>query len=371
MANYNQRALLVRVLCYSEDACTQCFRSQNNKIESVKFFTRGKDQSEASEEVYDCHDSFEQRPLDNFYETINTFLEPFEQSDLTSEFWKDIIRCLELYDFKYEKVDKVEFWLPQKSPMSDKDLEEAYAKLSTEQRHYVSSFKTALQTDMKNGRAKNWIEVLMKILLTCLGSNDMCGSATNIHDSINTALETVFGDFDTPITQMEYNAPYSSTPSSTSSSLLSLSSLNLESSVAESSTGYLADHRVSRHTIVPDYCVVLPDFPGIFPIVFELKPAHRESHAIVQNIQQMLSKLFFQDVVFGIVVSPRLFQLSVIIKQGKDLHFASTNNIYIYKSKNQAKILDLGELNKMCTFIYRVLKWAKTTKCRLEKNLQT
>ncbi|CAC5358680.1 unnamed protein product [Mytilus coruscus] len=364
MANYNQRALLVRVLCNLED--TQCSRSQDNTIESVKFFTREKDQSQASEVVYDCHDSFDQRPLDNFYEKINSFLEPFEQSDITSQYWKDIVRCLELYDFKYEKVDKVEMWLPKKNPMSDKDLEEAYAKMSTEQRKYVSSFKTALQTDMNNGRAENWIEVLMKILLTCLGSDDMCGSATNRHDSINTALETVFGDLDTSFTQIEYNAPYSSTPSSTSSSLSSLSSLNLESSETESSPGCIEEHRVSRHTIVPDYCVVLPNFPGIFPIVFELKPAHRESHAIFQNIQQMLSKLFFQDVVFGVVVSPRLFQLSVIIKQGKDLHFASTNSIYIYKNKNQVKTLDLGELNKMYTFIYRVLKWSRKTKCLLK-----
>lgn len=211
---------------------------------------------------------------------------------------------------------------------------------------------------MNNGRAKNWIDLLIKILLKCLGSDDMCGSATNRHDSINTTLETVLGDSDDPFTQMEYNAPYSSNPSSTSS----------ESSDTESSPACIAQDRVTRHTIVPDYCVVLPDFPGIFPIVFELKPAHQESHALVQNIQQMLSKLFFQDVVFGIVVSPRSFQLSVIIKQGKDLNFASTNNIYIYKNKNQVKTLDLGELNKMCTFIYRVLKWARKTKCLLKSN---
>ncbi|CAG2216144.1 unnamed protein product [Mytilus edulis] len=356
MANYNQRALLVRVLCNLED--TQCCRSQDNTIESVKFFTRENDQPEVSEVVYDCHDSFDQRPLEDFYETINSFLEPFEQSDITSEYWKDIVRCLQLYDFKYKKVDKVECWFPQKSPKSDKGLEEAYAKLSTEQRQYVSSFKTALQTDMNNGRAKNWIELLIKILLKCLGSDDMCGSATNRHDSINTTLETVLGDSDAPFTQMEFNAPYSSNPSSTSS----------ESSETESSLGCIEEDRVTRHTVVPDYCVVLPDFPGIFPIVFELKPAHQESHALVQNIQQMLSKLFFQDVVFGIVVSPRSFQLSVIIKQGKDLHFASTNNIYIYKNKNQVKTLDLGELNKMCTFIYLVLKWARKTKCLLKSN---
>ena len=138
MANYNQRALLVRVLCNLEDA--QCCRSQDNTIESVKFFTRENGQPEVSEVVYDCHDSFDQRPLEDFYETINSFLEPFEQSDITSEYWKDIVRCLQLYDFKYKKVDKVECWFPQKSPKSDKGLEEAYAKLSTGKIFNMQSF---------------------------------------------------------------------------------------------------------------------------------------------------------------------------------------------------------------------------------------
>lgn len=217
---------------------------------------------------------------------------------------------------------------------------------------------------MKNGHAKEWLKQLIKVLLTCL-----CDDKADIHswapcpyENTNISMETIFGDLDDAVTQMEYNsAPCLSTSSSTSSS--SLSSFNLESTRDTEAAEFLPEFtRQDKKRIVPDFCISLPDFPGVFPLVLEIKPAYQETHGLVQNMQQMLSKLFFQDIVFGVVVSPTLFQLSVIIKKDKDLYFASTPCMTFRGIHSN---LDLKELNTMCTFIFRVLKWTLTAKCML------
>ncbi|CAC5387924.1 unnamed protein product [Mytilus coruscus] len=372
-ANYNQRALLLRILCHSKDK--KCSMSQSSTIESVKFFSKEKEQSEASYLMYDCYNSFHQLSLDNFYKYIDSFLKSFENSEISEDYWKEIVNCLELFDYKYEKIEGVEFWSSEKSPKTDEDLVEAFGKMSLEQTAYVSAFVQALRTDMKNGHAKMWIDELIKILLKCVGADgsaDVSGFAPVQYDNTNTVMEIVFGDLDNSITQMEYNAePYFSSSFSNSSSLVSsLSSLNLESTRLTEAADLAPEvhpvHLSQPHKkVVPDFCVALPAFPGMFPLVFELKPAYQESHGLVQNIQQMLSKLFFQDIVFGIVVSPRSFQLSVIIKKDKDLHFASTPSMTFRGIQNPPK-LDLKELNTMCTFIFRVLKWARKSKCMIK-----
>ncbi|CAC5364051.1 unnamed protein product [Mytilus coruscus] len=207
-----------------------------------------------------------------------------------------------------------------------------------------------------------WIDELIKILLKCVGADgsaDVSGFAPVQYDNTNTVMEIVFGDLDNSITQMEYNAePYFSSSFSNSSSLVSsLSSLNLESTRLTEAADLAPEvHPVHLSQTTQESCArffVLPFQPFL------------ESHGLVQNIQQMLSKLFFQDIVFGIVVSPRSFQLSVIIKKDKDLHFASTPSMTFRGIQNPPK-LDLKELNTMCTFIFRVLKWARKSKCMIK-----
>lgn len=128
---------------------------------------------------------------------------------------------------------------------------------------------------------------------------------------------------------------------------------------------------MTRHTVVPDFCVLLSKFPGMFPLVIELKPAGQESEGFFQNVQQMLSKLFFQDVVFGMVISPKTYQLTVIMKIKGYIRFASTGAISLISSKANVYKLDMDKPKSMCTFIYRVLKWALKTNCIWLKTKKT
>ncbi|XP_063433968.1 uncharacterized protein LOC134715607 isoform X2 [Mytilus trossulus] len=353
MGTYNQRSLLVRTLYDS---------TLENKIDSVKFFT--KDLPETSH--YDCDSSLQGLTIEDFYESINSSLETFEHSEITEENWKEIVHCIKLLDLKCAK----ELWSSKKSLKTDKDVKEAFGKLSTEQKEYVSAFVTTMATDMENGQAKMWIHELVRILLTCLQSDNskpnVKGFVPCLHDTTSTLVETIFGDLESIFTQKQYDAPYIRAPSggpSNSSSLLSLSSLNLES--AKSAPDGTGDSTDTKHTTVSDYCVALPDFPGVLLLVVELVPGYQELRAYGQITQKMLSKLFFQDVVFGLVVSPRSFQLFVIIKGEGNLHFVDTHCVSIIKLKNKVRMLDVKRLNTMCTFIYQVIKWAWKTKCLL------
>lgn len=110
--------------------------SQSSTIESVKFFSKEKEQSEASYLMYDCYNSFHQLSLDNFYKYIDSFLKSFENSEISEDYWKEIVNCLELFDYKYEKIEGVEFWSSEKSPKTDEDLVEAFGKMSLGNTYY-------------------------------------------------------------------------------------------------------------------------------------------------------------------------------------------------------------------------------------------
>ncbi|CAC5426394.1 unnamed protein product [Mytilus coruscus] len=112
MGSYNQRALLVRTLYDS---------TLENKIESVKFFTKEMDWPETSYSVYDCDNSLQGLTLEDFYESINSFLQSFEHSEITEEYWKEIVHCIEVLDLNCVKHEKEEFWSSEKSLKTDKE----------------------------------------------------------------------------------------------------------------------------------------------------------------------------------------------------------------------------------------------------------
>ena len=136
--------------------------------------------------------------------------------------------------------------------------------------------------------------------------SDVFSTAPSPHSRSNTTLEMVyFADenidaddvFSSPITEIAFASP---PPSK------SLSQFSFE----EDPFGQVFR---KRHKIEPDVTCCLRDFPGIFPIVFEIKPAYQDEPGLNQNYEQMLSKMFFQDVVFGIVITPISFHLSVLL----------------------------------------------------------
>lgn len=171
------------------------------------------------------------------------------------------------------------------------------------------------------------------------------------------------GDLRNPISHILYNAPFN--PDCVADMNLNLSSSG-NSSVSSTSTCSrtgTGDSKVKRRIIVPDVCTALTCSPGIFPLVFDLKPGWKESDGYDQNIQQMISKLFFQDVIFGVVVSPRQYQLSVITKREGKIHIFSTATISLYTWKDGGHWgFIISALNKMCSFIYLALKWSCNSK---------
>lgn len=224
-----------------------------------------------------------------------------------------------------------------------------------------------MKCDMTQGQGQWWMNELVKTIIHC--SDDLSGFDVRCFSpshscKTNTVIEPISNE--SPVSSLHYRSPYSSDSPSIVHSLSTLSSDSSREEPAASVDDFRGEDLAVRHTIVPDFCVMLPDFPGRFPLVVKLTPAQNGNKALEQNILQMLSKLFFQDVVFGMVISPTQFQLTVIIKKQGDVHFASTHSIPLIDYKDGVHKLDLVNLNTMCTFIYRVLIWVKESHCMLE-----
>ncbi|CAC5397472.1 unnamed protein product [Mytilus coruscus] len=246
-----------------------------------------------------------------------------------------------------------------------------HINVDLEQGRYVASFGAALKGDMKNELGKLWMTHLIDNLLHFIDdvkvSEVLCCPPSN---SCDLEVELIYGDEDEHITQTQFNVPYSSTPVGTFNHMSSHRRLSPNSYSEESSATFEGScSNVKKGTAVPDFCAALKYFPGVFPLVVELKPARQETQGIFPNIQQMLSKLYFQDVVFGMVISPRSFQMSVILKKEKSLRFASTNSVSLMNPLKNNE-LDMENLNLMNTFVFQVLKWSTETLCSLHKDDQ-
>ena len=215
---------------------------------------------------------------------------------------------------------------------------------------------------MSNGEGKDWLVYLVNFMTYCgdLPSYVFNTVAPSIHSRSNTTLEMIyFADenidaddvFSSPITEIALASP----PPSNSLSI----------SFKEDPFGQVFRR---RHKVVPDVTCYLPDFPGMFPIVFEIKPAYKDRPALTQNYKQMLSKMFFQDVIFGIVITPISFHLSVLLKKNSILHlFRTRKKLTTYQ--DLVGILDMGKLNILLAFIYSALKWSLKSKCLLENEM--
>lgn len=172
--------------------------------------------------------------------------------------------------------------------------------------------------------------------------------------STNSIIEMISGDARSRSNEMwtVFDAPYSPDISYQSGGSTSSSQL-FEENPAEN---------VTRHTIVPDFCIYQSDYPGVFPLVIELKPANEEFDGIYQNTQQMLSKLFFQDVVFGIVITTTGYHLSSIVKTSNGVLRQSRTLQHLTKEGGE---LDVDQFKSMCNFVFSVLKWSDQTKCSI------
>ena len=228
----------------------------------------------------------------------------------------------------------------------------------SEQKKFISKMSTALFADLRNGEGKRWVTKLVEELMKVanISSGDMEVLVPGISDRTNTSVEVICAGKSSREANSLFDRPYA--PESIASPSSSLTSLLDEETTNK-----------SRRLIVPDACVVLSEFPGSFPLVIELKPAHNETEGQKQNLQQMISKLFFQDIVFGITITSISFCVQAIIKREEVgiLEFASSNVISLAEYSGDERCLCIENFNQLCRFILNVLKWSNEHKCKLNK----
>ncbi|CAC5413836.1 unnamed protein product [Mytilus coruscus] len=363
ISSYNQRALCARILIPSEE---KKHNISIPKILRVKFITCDEKSNEDPGYPW-LGPATPPMTIDHFNRFLNLNIETFDYSNIENDYWDGILKLIEISKYHYESFGKVDQWTTTPS-LSEEELEQEINKASVEQGRFVASFRAALKSDMKNGLGKIWMTHLIDNLLHIIDdvkvSEVLCCPPS---DSCDPEVEHIYGDEDEHITQMQYNTPHiSSTPVGTFNCMSSHGRLSPNSYSKESSvTSDGSCSNVKKGTAVPDFCAALKHFPGVFPLVVQLKPARQETQGIFPNVQQMLSKLFFQDVVFGLVISPRSFQMSVILKKEGSLRFASTNSVSLMNPLKDNE-LDMNNLNLMNTFVYQVLKWSTETQCSLE-----
>ena len=222
------------------------------------------------------------------------------------------------------------------------------------QKKFISKMSTALFADLRNGEGKRWVTSLVEELMKVanISSGDMEVLVPVISDRTNTSIEMIYAGKSSHEANRLFDRPYA--PESIASPSSSLTSLLDEETTSKS------------RLLVPDACVVLSDFPGSFPLVIELKPVQNESEGQKQNLQQMISKLFFQDVVFGITMTSVSFCVQAIIKTEVGiLEFASSNVISLAEYSGNERCLCIENFNQLCRFIFNVLKWSNEHKCLL------
>ncbi|CAC5374883.1 unnamed protein product [Mytilus coruscus] len=363
ISSYNQRALCARILIPGEE---KKHNISIPKILRVKFITCDEKSNEGPGYPW-LGPATPPMTIDHFNRFLSLNIETFDHSNIESDDWNGILKLIEISNYHYECFGKLDRWTTTPT-LSEEKLEEEIIKASVEQGRYVASFGAALKGDMKNELGKLWMTHLIDNLLHIIDnvkvSEVLCCPPSN---SCNPEVELIYGDEDEHITKMQYTATHSSTPVGTFNLMslhkrISPNPYSEESSVTSEGSCF----NVKKGTAVPEFCAALKNFPGVFPLVVELKPARQETQGIFPNVQQMLSKLFFQDVVFGMVISPRSFQMSVILKKEGSLRFASTNSVSLMNPLKDNE-LDMKNLNLMHTFVYQVLKWSMETQCSLEK----
>ena len=122
--------------------------------------------------------------------------------------------------------------------------------------------------------------------------------------------------------------------------------------------------------VVPDLVFSMDSYPGVFPLVVEIKS--RDS-ATDQIFKQMLSKMHFQDVVFGLTITPMVCGMCAIIKEEGHLHFIKSNFLNLTEDSGKWPVpegsvsLDYESVRQIYKYIYSVLLWACKSKCKISE----
>ena len=140
---------------------------------------------------------------------------------------------------------------------------------------------------MRNGEGKNWLTSLVaKIVKDHPEIQNIKSQEPPPHSGIINAVELMSITSELVETFWERPIDTESIPSRGSS----------VNDVADTQDD-TPEISVRKHKCVPDFVVFLGSYPGMFPLVADIKGAKEDWTN--QNLEQMLSKLYFQDVILG------------------------------------------------------------------------
>ena len=243
---------------------------------------------------------------------------------------------------------------------------------------YLTLFRIAFQHNLKIGDAKVWLSCLFERLVKDHPEFKKLMKASEPRNpcSLVTPVEDISG-------KNEYVEPFwnksadNVPPSSCSASVKGMAHV-------ENHTSRLSWSK--PHYVVPDFLVYMDSYPGVSSLVIEVKE-HKEDDTD-QLLTQMLSKLhfqdvvFFQDAVFGIMITPIRYIMTAIIKTETELHIVKAdwdNDLSLIKfgsKKSDTKFgskksvpLNVDSIHTLHKYISSVLQWASKTRCKLDSEL--
>ena len=221
----------------------------------------------------------------------------------------------------------------------------------------MASLELALLDGMNNGDAKRWIEFLVKKILRDHPEiwNIGCESPP-ANSSINTAYELLSGK--SKLVETFFEKPLATDYESNAES----SQEEMVDIVDETPEISFQKHRYS----VPDVVVYVESFPGMFPLIVQAEGL-KKSEGTDQNLKQMLNKLHFQDVVFGLMVTPAKYVLSAIIKKENKLLFGKTDiPNQLSKKVGSNFLLNVESIHLLHKYVYSILVWSSKTQCKFD-----
>ena len=140
---------------------------------------------------------------------------------------------------------------------------------------------------MRNGEGKNWLTSLVtKIVKDHLEIQNIKSQEPPHHSGIINAVELM--SITSELVETFWERPIDT------ESISSRGSSVKDVADTQDDTPEIS---VRKHKCVPDFVVFLGSYPGMFPLVADIKGAKEDGTN--QNLEQMLSKLYFQDVIFG------------------------------------------------------------------------
>ena len=227
-----------------------------------------------------------------------------------------------------------------------------------------------------NGAAKNWLKHTFKQFIKdhpewehIMDFDDTTHSSPCI-----TPVEQLAGE--SKYVDPYWNKPVDNEPLPWSS--------HKSTSESESKTEELSGDDVEEHSsklswskpsrVVPDFLIFMDSYPGVFPLVVEIKSRDSGTN---QNLKQMLSKMHFQDVVFGLMITPLKYALTAVIKTKGEIHVVRSDLVHLTERENLKNPapdktkgplpLDVDSVHTIYKYISSVLQWAYITRCKIGK----